>query len=68
MSLAKRAVEPGKKAIIIDILGEFEVKIAGTGVVIASAKPQRKKIEEYYPLLILGKVDEEQKTIEIFRE
>ena len=47
MSLSKRAVEPGKKAVniddfmraggsikgIIDILGEFDVKIVGTGVV-----------------------------------
>lgn len=82
MSLAKRAVEPGKKAIIIDdfmraggsvkgiidILGEFDVKTVGTGVVIASLEPQKKKIDEYYPLLYLGKVDEENKKIEIFRE
>lgn len=82
MSLAKRAVEPGGKAIIIDdfmraggsvkgiidILGEFDVKTVGTGVVIASLEPQKKKIDEYYPLLYLGKVDEENKKIEIFRE
>lgn len=81
MSLSKRAVEPGKKAVIIDdfmraggsikgiidILGEFDVKIVGAGVVIASADPQKKKIQEYYPLLYLGKVDEESKKIEIFR-
>ncbi|MDD2215164.1 MAG: pur operon repressor [Eubacteriales bacterium] len=81
MSLAKRAVEPGKKAIIIDdfmraggsikgiidILGEFDVKIVGTGVVIASMDPVKKKIQDYYPLLYLGKVDEETKRIEIFR-
>lgn len=82
MSLAKRAVEPGKKAIVIDdfmraggsikgiieILAEFDVAVVGTGVVIASLEPKKKKIDEYYPLLYLGKVDEEKKTIEIFRE
>ncbi|MDD2484833.1 MAG: pur operon repressor [Eubacteriales bacterium] len=81
MSLSKRAVEPGKKAIIIDdfmraggsikgiidVLGEFDVKIVGTGVVIASLEPEKKKIQEYYPLLYLGEVDDENKKIEIFR-
>jgi len=81
MSLSKRAVEPGRKAIIIDdfmraggsirgiidILGEFDVGIVGTGVVIASVEPEKKKIQEYYPLLYLGKVDDEKRTIEIFR-
>lgn len=81
MSVSKRSVEPGKKAIIIDdfmraggsikgiidILGEFDVKIVGTGVVIASIEPEKKKIQEYYPLMYLGKVDEEEKIIEIFR-
>lgn len=82
MSIAKRAVEAGTKAIIIDdfmraggsikgicdILNEFDVKIVGTGVVIASMEPEKKKIDDYFPLLYLGKVDEEQRTIEIFRE
>jgi len=82
MSLAKRAVEPGKRAIIIDdfmraggsikgiieILGEFDVTVVGTGVVIASVEPEKKKIDDYYPLLYLGEVDEDAKTIEIFRE
>jgi len=81
MSLSKRAVESGKKAIIIDdfmraggsikgiidVLGEFDVKIVGSGVVIAAVEPKKKKIEDYYPLLYLGNVDEESKTIEIFR-
>ncbi|MGI6727314.1 MAG: pur operon repressor [Anaerovoracaceae bacterium] len=81
MSLSKRAVEPGKKAIIIDdfmraggsirgivdMLGEFDVEIVGTGVVIAAIEPKIKRIKDYYPLLYLGKVDEETKSIEIFR-
>ena len=52
---------------IIDILNEFDVKIVGTGVVIASVEPEKKKIQEYYPLLYLGKVDDETRKIEIFR-
>ena len=81
LSLAKRAVEPGKKAIIIDdfmraggsikgimdVLSEFDVKVVGTGVVIASLEPRKKVIDEYYPLLYLGKVDEQKKTIEVIR-
>lgn len=81
LSLAKRAVEPGRKAIIIDdfmraggsikgiidVLSEFDVKVVGTGVVIASMEPQKKVIDEYYPLLYLGKVDEHKKTIEVIR-
>lgn len=82
MSLAKRAVEPGKKAIVIDdfmraggsvkgirdILIEFDVEIVGTGVVLASVEPKKKKIDDFYPLLYIGNVDEETKNIEILRE
>ncbi|NLY71580.1 MAG: pur operon repressor [Clostridiales bacterium] len=81
MSLAKRAVEAGKKAIVIDdfmraggsikglweILEEFDVEVVGTGVVIASVEPKKKKINDYYPLLLLGNVDEDAKIIQIFR-
>jgi purine operon repressor len=81
LSLAKRAVENGKNAIviddfmraggsikgIIDVLLEFDVKVVGTGVVIAALEPEKKVIDEYYPLLYLGKVDEQLKTIEIIK-
>ena len=81
MSLAKRAVEPGTKAIIIDdfmraggsikgiidVLNEFDVKVVGTGVVIAAREPKKKVVEDYFPLLYLEKVNEEGKTIEITR-
>ncbi|WP_206458781.1 pur operon repressor [Anaerovorax sp. IOR16] len=79
MSLAKRAVKPGTKAIIIDdfmraggsvkgisdMLREFEVEIAGVGVVIASMEPDKKKIQNYFTLLHLGKVDEDSGEIAI---
>lgn len=80
MSVSKRAVVPGSKAIIIDdfmraggsvkgiheILGEFDVKIVGTGVVIASTEPQKKKINDYCSLLYLGNVDESTKEIQVY--
>lgn len=81
MSVSKRAVAPKSKVIIIDdfmraggsvkgitdILGEFDVQIVGTGVVIASTEPEKKKIQDYCPLLYLGKVDETTKNIEVYR-
>jgi len=81
LSIAKRAIEPGKKAIVIDdfmraggsikgivdVLSEFDVKVVATGVLIAALEPEKKVIEDYYPLLYLGKVDEHNKTIEIIR-
>ena len=80
MSISKRAVKPGSKAIIIDdfmraggsvkgvtdILGEFDVEVVGTGVVIASTVPEQKKINDFFPLICLGAVDENKKTIEVF--
>lgn len=72
MSIAKRAVESGKKAIIIDdfmraggsvkgisdILAEFGIETVGTGVMIATVHPEKKKVDDYIPLVYLGEVDE----------
>lgn len=72
MSIAKRAVENGKKAIIIDdfmraggsvkgisdILGEFGIEVVGAGVMIATIQPKIKKIDDYIPLVYLGDVNE----------
>ncbi len=80
MSIAKRAVIPGSKAIIIDdfmrgggstrgiadILAEFDVSVVGTGIAIAGLLPEKKKIEDYTAIVYLGEVDEEQRTIEVF--
>lgn len=81
MSIAKRAVKAGNRAIIIDdfmraggsvkgivdMMREFEVEVAGIGVVIASKDPEKKKVQDYFPLLYLGTVDEEAGTIELTR-
>ena len=79
MSLSKRAVVPGSKAIIIDdfmraggsvkgieeILAEFDVETVGTGIIIAAEEPKKKKIDNYTALLYLGNVDQETKNITI---
>jgi purine operon repressor len=72
MSIAKRAVESGKKAIIIDdfmraggsvkgisdILHEFGVETVGTCVMISTIQPKTKKVDDFTPLVYLGQVDE----------
>lgn len=79
MSISKRAVVPGSKAIIVDdfmrgggstrgicdILAEFDVEIVGVGIAIASALPEKKKISDYTAIVYLGDVDEENKEIEV---
>ncbi len=72
LSLSRRAVEQGKKAIIIDdfmraggslkglteILLEFDITTVAAGVAIASRMPAKKKISEYTPLLYLDEINE----------
>ncbi|HCU07394.1 MAG TPA: pur operon repressor [Clostridiales bacterium] len=67
MSLAKRALQPGAKALIIDdfmrgggsikgiqdMLGEFDAHTVGIGVMIVAESDHRKKIGDYFPLLLL---------------
>ncbi|HML37135.1 MAG TPA: pur operon repressor [Bacillota bacterium] len=80
MSISKRAVTPGSRAVIIDdfmraggsvkgiseTLAEFDIEVVGTGVMIASTEPEKKKIQDYFPLIYLGAVHESEKTIEAF--
>jgi len=80
MSIAKRAVDPGSKALIMDdfmraggsvkgiadILTEFDVEIVGTGIIIATIEPERKTIQDYCAFLYLGNSDEKNKEINVF--
>ena len=80
MSISKRAVAPGTRAVIIDdfmrgggsvkgiseTLAEFDIEVVGTGVLIAATEPEKKKIHDYFPLIYLGSVNENEKTIEVF--
>lgn len=79
MSISKRAALSGSKALIIDdfmrgggsvkgisdILGEFNTEVVGIGVAIANIEPQKKRVSDYTPLVYLGKVYEETKTVEV---
>lgn len=80
MSISKRAVVPGSKAIVIDdfmrgggsikgieeILGEFDVSVVGVGLAISSIAPEKKKIKDYTSIIYLGDVDEQLKKIDVF--
>lgn len=79
MSIAKRAVRPGGKAIIIDdfmraggsmkgiqeILAEFEVDVIGMGIAMVAKEPKKKKIDEYISIVQLDVIDEENNIIKI---
>ena len=71
MSLSKRALKPGTRAIIIDdfmrgggsikgmedMLKEFEAVHVGIGVVVAAESPGDLKIGDYFPLLFMKEDD-----------
>lgn len=73
MALARRAVEPGQRALIIDdfmkgggtlrgmhdLMKEFSVDVIGTGVVITTASPQQKRVNNVTALMVLREVDRE---------
>lgn len=79
MSIAKRAVTFGSKAIVIDdfmrgggsikgiweILEEFNIQTVATGLAIVNATPEKKKISSYMHLVTLNSVDETSKTIDV---
>lgn len=79
ISLSKRAVMQNTKAIIIDdfmraggsikgvsdILSEFGVKTIGSGVIIATSEPQKKKISECFNIITLRNVDEEKRIVDV---
>lgn len=79
MSLAKRAVRPGTKALIVDdfmraggsvrgisdMMREFDVEVVGVGVIIAAKEPEKKKVSDYFPLMYLGMVDADEQIIEV---
>lgn len=72
MSVSKKSVIPGSKALIIDdfmraggsikgiyeLLSELDVEVCGVGVAIASIFPEAKKISQYDALVYMGEVNE----------
>jgi purine operon repressor len=71
MSLSKRAVTPGQKALLIDdfiagggtvhalfeMMKEFSITVVGCGAGIVTKSPEKKQIENYKALLMLDNVD-----------
>ena len=67
MSVSKKSMHPGTKAIIIDdfmkgggsasgmaeMLAELDVSTVGIGVLIATREPAKKRVSNYYPILYL---------------
>jgi len=79
MSMSKRAIRPGQKALLIDdfihaggtvhalceMMKEFTAPVVGIGVAIAMREPIKKKVENYKSLFTLEEVDEENEKIVI---
>ena len=71
MALARRAVKPGQRALIIDdfmkgggtlrgmvdLMKEFLAEVVGIGVMIATAKPKDKRVDSVRSLLVLEDFD-----------
>ena len=80
MSISKRALKSGAKVVIIDdfmkaggtakgmmdMMKEFDARVMGIGVMIATREPSNKLVEDYIPLLILEGVDEITKRIRVY--
>ena len=79
MSISKRAAAPGSKVLIIDdfmrgggsikglveIFSEVDISIVGIGVAIVNIEPEKKKVQNYFPIVHLGEVDETAKSVEV---
>lgn len=79
MSVSKRSIKEGSRVIIIDdfmkagstikglkdLMFEFKADVVGTGVIMSTAEPEHKVIDDYVSLLKLNGVDEINKKIDI---
>lgn len=79
MSLTKRAIVPGSRVLVIDdfmkaggtaqgiteLVQEVNSEVVGTGVLVATATPEKKLVEDYQALLILHDVDQHTKKVDI---
>ncbi len=80
MALPKRSIPKRSKVLFIDdfmkaggtakgvmdLMKEFEAEVVGIGVVMVTKDPNKKLINNYYALLELDEVDEEQRRISIY--
>jgi len=79
MSLSRRSIPEKSKVLIIDdfmkaggtvkalidLLHEFRVDVAGVGIFIATAEPEKKMLDNYVSLATLREVNEEPRQVEI---
>ncbi len=79
MSLPRRALRPGARVLVvddfmrgggtarglIDLVAEFDADVAGTGVAIATAQPAEKRVGRFLPLLVLSRVDEGSRWVDV---
>ena len=79
MSLAKRAVKEGQKALIIDdfmkgggtakgmidMMKEFNVNVVGIGVMMETEQPVKKMVGQYKSLIVMKNVDEIGRKIDV---
>jgi purine operon repressor len=79
MSLPRRAIPAGANILMIDdfmkaggtakgmldLAFEVGANVVGCGVLVATAEPKQKLVEDYLPLLILDGVDEQKKIVHI---
>lgn len=79
MSVSRRALPPGARVLVIDdfmkaggtarglvdLVLEVGASVVGTGVLIATDQPEQKLVEEYTALLVLHKIDEISRRIDI---
>ncbi|HEY3425118.1 MAG TPA: pur operon repressor [Negativicutes bacterium] len=79
MSLPKRAIPPGSRVLVIDdfmkaggtaqgmveLAHEVDSEVIGTGVLVATAEPVEKLVQDYLALLILHDVDQHTKKTDI---
>lgn len=77
MSLPRKALSERSKVIIIDdfmkaggtargmidLMEEFNVEVLGIGVLVATAKPEKKLVDNYIPLVVLEDVDNDTDSV-----
>lgn len=77
MTLSRRALKEGSKVLIVDdfmkgggtvrgmrdMMREFDVEVEGVSVVVSTKEPKKKLFNDFNSLLVLEKVDEENKKI-----
>lgn len=79
MSLSRRAVSEGQRALIIDdfmkaggtargmveMMKEFKISVVGIGVVVATQTPEKKLVDQYKALMTMRELDEHHRHVQL---